>query len=102
MTETVTASYCVNFGPDSEREEVLQNVATLLGTMRYTVPFDRELGINPDYLDDPTPRTRAKLTANVVDLIRRKEPRAKVVEVNFKEDQAEGVLIPTVKVIVNV
>ncbi len=91
----------INFAPGNVVDEVLQNVATLLSTIRYTVPYDRELGITPDYLDDPTPLTRARLTADVIDLLRRREPRAKVIEVTFDEDQGEGYLIPKVKVTVD-
>lgn len=91
----------VNFAPSSVAEEVLQNVATLLDTLRYTVPYDRLLGINPEYLDDPTPVTRARLTADIIEAIQKYEPRAKVIEVTFNEDQGEGILVPTVRVDVN-
>ena len=33
--------------PNSVEEEVAQNVLTILKTMRGSVPFDREFGINP-------------------------------------------------------
>lgn len=91
----------INFAPGSVTEEVLQNVATLLSTLRYTVPYDRLIGVNPDYLDDPTPVTRARLTADIIDAIQKYEPRAEVIELTFEEDQAEGILIPTVRVDVN-
>lgn len=91
----------INFAPATVTEEVLQNVATLLSTLRYTVPYDRLLGLNPEYLDDPTPVTRARLTADIIEAIQKYEPRAKVIEVTFKEDQAEGILIPTVRADVN-
>lgn len=92
----------VNFAPASELEEVLQNVATLLGTLRYTVPYDRLLGIDASFLDSPTPVAEARLSAEVIKLIREREPRAQVVEFKFKRDSQEGILIPTVKVGVNV
>lgn len=92
----------ISWQPESEVAEVLQNVATLLGTMIYTVPYDRNLGLTSTFLDNPTPVTRAQLIANVVALLREREPRAEVIEVRFKEDQQEGVLIPTVRVSVNV
>lgn len=91
----------INFAPSTIEQEVLQNVATILATVRNTVPYDRALGINPDYLDDPTPVTRSRLIADIISAIHSREPRAKVTDVVFKEDQAEGVLIPTVRVIVN-
>lgn len=91
----------INFAPSSVEAEVMQNVATLLSTIRSTVPYDRTLGLNPIYLDDPTPAARARVTADVIEVIRRHEPRATVVQVLFKEDQAEGYLMPTVRVTVN-
>lgn len=92
----------INFGPATVREEVLQNVATLLTTIKYSVPYDRALGIDPVYLDDPTPVTRARLTANIIATLRKHEPRATVVSINFKEDPLEGRLIPIARVAVNV
>lgn len=91
----------IDFAPSTVEAEVLQNIATLLGTIRYTVPYDRTIGMNPTYLDDPTPATRARVTADIIDVLRTHEPRAKVIEVLFNEDQATGNLIPTARVTVN-
>lgn len=101
-TVDVTPIKAINFGPATEVEEVLQNVATLLTTVQYSVPYDRTLGVDPVYLDDPTPVTRAKLTANIIATLRKHEPRATVVSINFREDPAEGRLIPIARVAVNV
>lgn len=103
MTEfEVNPAKSINFAPSDVVEEVLQNVATLLGTMRYTVPYDRTLGLESKFLDNPTPATRARLTAEVITMLREREPRAVILEVRFKEDQQEGILIPTVRVGINV
>lgn len=101
MIEVTPMAAPVNFAPNTVVEEVLQNVATLLSTIRYTVPYDRMLGINPNYLDDPSPVTRARLTADILETIQKYEPRAKVIEILFKEDQREGILVPTVRMDVN-
>lgn len=88
----------INFAPATVREEVIQNVATILATMRYSVPFARELGLNPDYLSDPVPAARARATADVTRAIRRYEPRCRIESVDFDEDPVEGILIPKVRV----
>lgn len=91
----------INFGPQTEAEEIIQNVGTILSTVRYSVPYDREFGINPDYLDESSPISRPKLLADIVAKIKKYEPRAKVISVSFEEDGAQGKLTPTVKVDIN-
>lgn len=91
----------VDFAPATLVEEVLQNVATILATMRYSVPFDRALGINPEYLDDPMPVTQARATADIIEAIRRFEPRCGVESVTFTGDGAEGIMRPLVRVYIN-
>lgn len=98
---TATPYVPIDFGPDTVAAEVTQNVATLLSTVCYTVPYDRTLGLNPDYLDDTTQVTKAKLTAQIFELIRDHEPRAEIKEITFQEDDAEGLLIPTVRMAIN-
>ena len=97
----VTAGVPINWGPENTIAEVTQNVATLLSTVRYSVPYDRKLGLNPDYLDDTTQVTKAKLTANIFKLIREREPRAEVKEIIFQQDDIQGLLIPTVRMAIN-
>ena len=82
--------------------EVLQNVRTILTTARYSVPLDRQFGINADMLDEPLPRAKAKLSAEIIAAIRRYEPRARVTRISFSGDGMEGRLIPTVRVYVDI
>ena len=91
----------VNFAPATVVEEVLQNVGTLLATMRYSVPYDRALGLNPEYLDDPIPLTQARATADIVATIQRYEPRCIIDSVTFRGDAARGIMQPTVRVKIN-
>lgn len=91
----------VNFAPQSVRDEVIQNVATILATPRFTVPYDRNFGVNPDYLDDPMPVSRARSIADIIESIHRHEPRCRVESVVFKGDAAEGILRPIVRVFIN-
>jgi phage baseplate assembly protein W len=53
-------------------------------------------------LDEPLPRAKAKLSAEIIAAIRRYEPRARVTGISFSGDGMEGRLIPTVRVYVDV
>lgn len=98
MVYEVTAqSGQINFAPESTVEEVLQNVRTLLGTTKFSVPLDRELGLKTSLVDRPTPQAQTLISADIVQAIRRWEPRAKVEKVTFSGDK-EGRLIPKVQV----
>ncbi len=88
----------VNFAPGSTVEEVLQNVRTILTTTKYSVPLDREFGLSATMIDEPLPKAMATLSAEIVEALRRFEPRAQVVSVNFSGDGMEGVLVPKVRV----
>ena len=74
----------INFAPPSVAEEVLQNVRTLIMTAKYSVPLDRELGIDAAYLDRPAPDAMARLRVRIADAVRRFEPRAEVKVVEFR------------------
>lgn len=91
----------INFQPATEAEEILQNVATILATMRYSVPYDRQLGINPEYLDSPIPVARARATADIIETLHRFEPRCRVESVTFSGDGMEGIMRPRVRVYIN-
>lgn len=79
-------------GPD----EILRNVRMIITTVAGTVPFDREFGVNIDFLDLPLPQAQGRLTIEYIEKIRRYEPRVKVEEVTFTQDPLNGVIIPKV------
>ncbi len=97
----VNATDKINFSPATVEEEVLQNVRTILTTVKYSVPLDREFGLSATMLDDPMPIAQAKLSAEIVGAIRRWEPRARVVEVKYEGDGMDGVLRPKVRLEIN-
>jgi len=82
--------------------EVLQNVRTLFTTRAGTVPLDRELGIDMSLIDDPLPTARAKLQVEMVQKLKRYEPRARISE--FKPDihALDGHIYMTVSIQVNI
>lgn len=63
---------------------IAQNVLNLLKTFRYEIAYDRTLGMPKDYIDLPIDQAIPNVTVAVYDLIREKEPRANLLEFNFK------------------
>ncbi len=91
----------VNFAPATELEEILQNVRTILSTLKKTVPMDREFGISGDIVDLPIATAQAKLTAEIVAAVNKYEPRAAVVSVGYEGEEVEGKVITKVRIKVN-
>ena len=83
----------VSFAPGNELEEILQNVRTILTTMKGSVPLDRDFGLDGSVL-------RAVLTTNIIEAVEQYEPRVKVTQVSFSGNADEGVVIPTVRVVI--
>lgn len=99
MKYKVNLDSAVNFAPETETEEILQNVRTILSTRLGSVPLDRDFGMSWEYLDRPYPVAKALVQAVIIETIQEFEPRALVVSVSFPEDivdAMEGLLKPTV------
>ena len=99
MKYAVTLTDAVNFAPQSEAEEILQNVRTSLKTRIGTVPLDRDFGVSWDLVDRPYPVAKAMMTAEIIEAIETYEPRAKVESVAFDESEdavMQGILRPRV------
>mgnify|MGYP003423080626 CR=1 FL=1 len=99
MTIEVTSTLgAVNFAPDSELMEVIQNVKTILSTPAGTVPLDRDFGLTQDYIDAPINQAKALFADDAVKKINKYEPRAVVDEILFSGDAITGNLKPTVRI----
>lgn len=99
MKYKVTTNTGVDFAPDTEAAEILQNVRTIISTRKGSVPLDREFGISWAMVDKPLPVARSQMQAQVIEAIEKYEPRAKVQSVEFNNDvegSAEGLLNPIV------
>ena len=77
---------------------VIQNIKTILTTAKGTVPLDRKFGLSFDILDEPLPRSRAKIQTEIFLQLRKYEPRAIVKKIDFQNDPLSGRLAPTVVV----
>ena len=83
--------------PATELEEILQNCLMILLTEKYSVPMDREFGVDASFIDAPISR-QSKIVAAVAQAIRTFEPRARLKKVNFGGDMVAGQVIASVVV----
>jgi hypothetical protein len=74
----------IDFAPADVISEVLQNISTLLGTVRGTVPLDRDFGISDTNVGRPFPAAQALIAASVYSAIAEYEPRAEVRDVQVE------------------
>lgn len=91
----------IDLFPKDKVTEVLQNVSIIISTPKFSVPLDRGLGTNQEYIDMASNVAQPKIILEIVDAIEEYEPRAEVKEVDFKVDEAKkGKLTPVVKVVI--
>ena len=90
----------INFAPDSVVEEVVQNVRTICSTSKYSVPMDRLFGVDAAIVDRPTPKAMAEIQAELIQAIRKYEPRCKVKKVMFDGD-LDGRLSVKVRILID-
>jgi len=75
---------------------VMQNVRTILTTLKGTQPLDREFGVSSDFLDSPAIKTRAKAEQEFFMALRKYEPRAILKGVRWEADIKSGKFWPDV------
>lgn len=89
----------IDWQPDTELEEIIQNVRTIITTLKGSVPLDRGFGVNVALTDAPMTVVKGRLTIDIIEAVEKYEPRAEVKEVTFSGDGAEGIVYPVVKVV---
>ena len=87
-TEVITVGRMppIDFAPATEEEEIIQNVRCVLATTKYSVPLDRNLGLDATYIDMPMQVAKAQMVSDIVLAIARYEPRAAVTNVEWEHD----------------
>ena len=91
----------VNFSPANVIEEVIQNVRTICSTPKYSVPMDRLFGVNAEPVDRPTPKAIAEIQSEIIQAVRKYEPRCRVKRVTFDDYGEDGKLVATVRISIN-
>ncbi len=93
----------ISLAPATVYEEILQNIATLLATAKFSVPLDRALGLSQEFVDKPHSVAKTMIVQEVMDAIERYEPRVTVLDITFSGDVSNpGLLKPMVEVEFNV
>lgn len=90
----------INYAPASVVEEVLQNVRVIVSTIKGTVPLYRSFGISGDIIDLPINQAKARFTNEIIQAVRKYEPRAKIERITFRGENT-GELTPLLEVSVN-
>jgi phage baseplate assembly protein W len=90
----------INFAPDTVVEEVLQNVRTILTTIKHSIPLDRSFGIDGEVIDLPINVAKAKMTNEIFRAVRQYEPRAVIESITFTGED-KGILRPKMEVRIN-
>ena len=90
----------IDFSPENVVAEVIQNVRTILSTIKYEIPLDRQFGMDGSVIDMPIQQAQAKWSAEIFSQVKQYEPRAIIESISF-ESSIEGKLVPTVEVRIN-
>lgn len=93
--------YEVIFAPETIEEEVVQNIRNIINEMFFGVPYHREFGLNPTYLDGPIQMTQMKMRVDITNQVNRFEPRAKIIDIKFNGEAVNGYTMPTVRIALN-
>ena len=87
----------INFAPKTLIEEVIQNVRTLISTIKWQIPLARDIGISGDVVDMPILQAKARLSQEIIQCLKRCEPRAQIQKIEFETDET-GRLKPKIEV----
>jgi GPW/gp25 family protein len=90
----------VDFAPQNVQMEILQNCSTILSTSKFSVPLDRDFGVDANYVDAPLLSAKAKAESEIFAALKKYEPRVTVKQITWRSN-AEGVLRAKVKVVIN-
>lgn len=90
----------IDFAPENVVTEVIQNVRTILATIKYEIPLDRQFGMDGSIVDMQIQQAQAKWSAEIFSQVKQYEPRAIIESISF-EASIDGTLTPTVEVRIN-
>ena len=95
----ITGRPKIDFDPESEQAEIIQNLHAIIGTPKSSVPLFRDFGLDADAVDMPINSAKAKIQSDLIMAVRRYEPRAQVTHVEFVPDD-NGKLSVKVRVMI--
>lgn len=80
----------------TESERATKNITNLINLRQGDLPFDRGLGINPDYIDKPIPELASDVITELEDMFSEREPRVQVSVELAEVLNAESILEVTI------
>lgn len=98
MTRQYTLTYnpsVINFRPESVLEEIFQNINTILGTYKFSVPLFRGFGLEAEFVDKPMSILHPLFVREVVETVEKYEPRVIVEEVKMTAE-VDGITYPII------
>ncbi len=90
----------INLEPKTVIEEVLQNVALILATAKFSVPLMRDFGLPMKFIDRPESAAMSVMIGEIYDAVEKYEPRAIIEGIEFEKGD-NGKIIAIVGVSVN-
>ena len=84
-----TADSTIEWGLTDE-ERIVQNVLNILRTRQSEVPFMREMGLNPDLIDNNVAYVGSGVESEVINLVNEYEPRATILSVDIESIDDDG------------
>lgn len=98
MTYTVSnRDTTIEWGLEGE-DRIVQNVLNLIRTRKYEVPFMRDLGIDPNFIDNNQTYLQMQIKDEIIDTIEKYESRATVINVVFSDIGDDGELTYEVEI----
>lgn len=101
---TISSLTKINLKPQTVTEEVIQNVQTILGTVKGSVPLNRDFGGDIEAVDLPQPMAMMQVKINIIEAIQKYEPRAVIRAIDFDNETtaaADGILKPKITLEIN-
>ena len=89
-------------GPSGSGKSTLFHAVSglLTPTTKGSVPLDRDFGVSADYVDKPMAKAKAMLAAEIIQAVRKYEPRVTITGISFTESM-DGKLEPRIEVRLN-
>lgn len=73
----------MNLFESNEKEEIRRNIAFLLSIYKYSCPMARDFGLEASFIDIPNHRAESIARNEIVETIKKYEPRAEIDEITF-------------------
>lgn len=87
--------------PESETNEVLQNLKTILSTEQGSAPMCRDIGISGETIHRRATVAQVLLTRDIFEAVHDQEKRAELKNVRYGDTHNDGALAPVLEVQIN-